>query len=296
MVFLASNEVITMRWLKNLFSRGAAPDPAAATTAAAIVEPSAPAKDDAPDWVSHQRPSQAGPAAIAVDLALSTRAPLLDRPRLVRVRYALRAARPDGLPEPAEAEALTRVEDMLAATLAPIGAVYAGRVTLAGFREHHFYLPDAVSVRAELDAVRAALADYDLDEKGEDDPAWQVYRQELFPTPRTLRWLLDRRAVVALARRGDRAERPRPVDHQASFPTLEAREAFVAEVLAQGFEPVARRDDGPPPSAFGVDLRRADAVTLKEVHAVAWSLAEAAARHGGTYDGWEAEVAPAATA
>lgn len=274
-----------MRWLKNLFSRA---EPAEGADAAVDAVP-APA--DAPDWASHQRVSEAGPVAIAVDLSLGARAPLAERPRLVRVRYALRAARPDGQPEPAEAEALTRVEDMLAAALAPAGAVYAGRVTLAGFREHHFYLPDAAGVRAELDAVRAALADYDLEEHGEDDPAWQAYREELFPRPRAHRWLLDRRAVEALARRGDRGDRARPVDHQASFPTAEAREAFVAEAAAQGFEPVARRDDGPAPNAFAVDLRRADPVTHREIHAVAWALCEAAARHGGAYDGWEAAAA-----
>ncbi len=276
-----------MRWLKNLFSR------AESAEAPAAVVDAVPAPADAPDWASHQRISEAGPVAIAVDLSLGARAPLPDRPRLTRVRYALRAARPDGQPEPDEAEALTRVEDMLAAALAPAGAVYAGRVTLAGFREHHFYLPDAVGVRAELDAVRAALAGYDLDEQGEDDPAWQAYRQELFPTPRAHRWLLDRRAVEALARRGDRGERVRPVDHQAAFPTAEAREAFAAEAAAQGFEAVARRDDAPAPNPFGVDLRRADPVTLREIHAAAWSLAEAAARHGGAYDGWEAAAAGA---
>jgi hypothetical protein len=273
-------EVIPMRWLKNLFSRGEAAEPAAEA---------APAGDAGPDWASHQRVSEAGPVAIAVDLSLAPRAPLAGSPRLVRIRYALRAARPDGQPAPAEAEALVRVEDMLAAALAPAGALYAGRVTLAGFREHLFYLPDAVGVHAELDAVRAAVADYDLEELGEDDPAWHAYRQELFPTPRAHRWLLDRRAVEALARRGDHGERARPVDHQASFPSREAREAFAAEVAALGFEAVARRDDGPPPNGFGVDLRRSDVVTLREIHAAAWALAGAATRHGGAYDGWDAE-------
>lgn len=277
-----------MRWLKNLFSRpDADADPAAAASPAA--EAAAPPAAAAPDWASHQRVSGEGPVGIAVDLSLAARAPLASNPRLVRVRCALRAIRADGQPEPAEAEALTRVEDMLSAALAPVGAVYAGRVTLAGFREHLFYLPDAVGVGAELDAVRAALAGYDLEEQGEDDPSWRAYREELFPTPRAHRWLLDRRAVEALARRGDRTDRPRPVDHQASFPTAEAREAFAAEAAALGFEPVARRDDGPPPNRFGVDLRREGPVTLREIHAAAWPLVEAAARSGGAYDGWDAE-------
>jgi hypothetical protein len=280
-----------MRWLKALFSRSG--DAADHRTPDAV-ETGGPASDDqGPDWASHQRVSAAGPVAIAVDLSLAPRVPLADRPKLVRIRYALRAARADGQPEPAEAEALTRVEDMLAAALAPVGAVYTGRVTLAGFREHFFYLPDAVGVHVELDAVRAALAEYDLGDQGEDDPAWHAYLQELFPTPRAHRWLLDRRAVEALARRGDRSDRPRPVDHQASFSAAEAREAFVGAVRAQGFEVVARRDDGPPTGAFSVDLRRPDPVTLREIHAVSWGLAEAAIRHGGLYDGWQANVAPA---
>ena len=278
-----------MRWLKSLFSRSDAADPAAPAAPPAPGEP-APAPEAAPGWASHQRVSDRGPVAIAVDLSLAARAPLAANPRLVRVRYALRSARPDGQPEPAEAEALARVEDLLAAGLAGAGAIYAGRVTLAGFREHHFYLPDAVGVHAELDAVRAQVADYLLEEQGEDDPAWHAYQQELFPTPRAHRWLLDRRGVEALARRGDRGERPRPVDHQASFPTAEAREAFAAEAAAQGFEVVARRDDGPPPNGFGVDLRREGPATLKALHEVTWPLAEAAARHGGAYDGWEAPV------
>jgi len=282
-----------MRWLKNLFSRGestpstspAAPGGQGADAAEAAV----PAAGS--DWESHQRTSASGPVAIAVDLALAGRAPIADLPRLLRVRYALRAPRADGLPEVAEAEALVQVEDAVAAAAAGIGGLYAGRVTLAGFREHLFYVADAAPISEALSAAQAGVAEYVLEAAGEDDPAWHGYREELYPTPRAERWLLDRRAVEALARRGDKAAARRPVDHQASFPSAEAREAFAAEAAAQGFEPVERRDDGPPPNAFGVDLRREDAVTLREIHAVAWALREVAARHGGAYDGWEAPVA-----
>jgi hypothetical protein len=282
-----------MRWLKNLFSR--------AETAPAPDDPAAPRTVGGPSaeeaaWASHQRVSASGPVAIALDLSLDGRTPRPDRPRLVRVRYALRAARADGLPGPAEAEALARVEDLLATALAPAGAVYAGRITVAGFREHLFYLPDAVGVAGELDGVRAQLADYDLEHAAEDDPAWHAFREELFPTPRAHRWLLDRRAVEALARRGDRVAEARPVDHQASFPTAQAREAFTAEAAGEGFEPVARRDDGPPPNGFAVDLRRTDPVALQHVSVVAWGLCELAARHGGGYDGWQAEPAAGAQA
>ena len=286
-----------MRWLKSLFSRGApstqaAPGgpggPAGPGAEGAAPEAAVPAVTS--DWESHQRTSAAGPVAIAVDLALAGRAPIADLPRLLRVRYALRAPRADGLAEVGEAEALVQVEEVVAAAAAGIGGLYAGRVTLGGFREHLFYVPDAAPLSEALSAAQAGVAEYVLEAAGEDDPAWRGYAEELFPTPRAHRWLLDRRAVEALARRGDQAAARRPVDHQASFPSAEAREAFVAEAAMQGFDAVERRDDGPPPNAFGVDLRREDPVTLREVHAAAWALGEVAGRHGGAYDGWEAPV------
>jgi hypothetical protein len=282
-----------MRWLKNLFSRGESTTPASPGEPGGpgdggAAEAAAPAA--ASDWESHQRTSAAGPVAIAVDLALAARAPIADLPRLVRFRYPLRAPRPDGLPEVGEAEALVQVEDLVAAAAARIGGLYAGRVTLGGFREHLFYAPDAAPISEALAAAQAGVAEYVLEAAGEDDPGWHAYAEELCPTPRAWRWLLDRRAVEALARRGDKAAARRPVDHQASFPSAEAREAFVAEAAVQGFEAAERRDDGPPPTPFGVDLRREDPVTLREIHAVAWALAEVAARHGGAYDGWEAPV------
>jgi len=275
-----------MRWLRNLFSRtdSATPD---AARASAEASPATAAPAEPLGWVSHQRVSSEGPVAIAVDLALDGRAPLPDRPRLVRIRYRLKVARSDGLPEANEAEALARVEDLLGAALAPAGAVYAGRATAAGRREHLFYLAEGAEVGPALDPLAPQLADYALEVQAEEDAGWEAYRLELFPTPRTLRWLLDRRAVEGLTRRGDAVSVARPVDHQASFPSAEAREAFAAEAAAQGFEPVARRDDGPPPNGFGVDLRRDDPVALRHLHGVTWGLAELAGRHGGAYDGWE---------
>jgi len=292
-----------MRWLRNLFARSA---PSAAPASPASAPPSATpastssAPADGSDWVSHQRTSAQGPVALAVDLSLAARAPDQARPRLVRVRCALAAPRPDGQPEPAEAERLAQVEDVLCRELGPLDATYAGRVTLAGAREHLFYLPAAASpasadggaatpdageaaVEAALERVRAAVAGYQLTLLSDEDPGWHAYREELFPTPRTLRFLLDRRALEGASRRG--AE-PRPVDHQASFPGPDARERFAAEAAVQGFLAVARRDDAPAPNPFAVDLRRTDALALRELHAVTWSLTELAARHGGAYDGW----------
>jgi regulator of RNase E activity RraB len=268
-----------MRWLRSLFSRQA-PDVA--------VEPAEPlAVAPVIGWDSWRAQAPEGPVAVALDLALEPRVPDPARPLLARVSYPLRAPGPDGLPTAAEGEALARVEDELSGALAAIGAAYAGRVTMAGTRQHLFYLAGDGAVAEALAAAAPGLAGYEVTLHGEDDPAWTGWTAELSPPPRARRWMEDRRAVEALARHGASPELARPVDHQASFPTPEAREAFATEAVARGFELAARRDDAPPPAPFAIDLRRDDQVTLRHIHGVSWSLCELAARHGGGYDGWE---------
>jgi len=272
-----------MRWLRDLFTR-----PAPRATAAPERPPAAlAATGEVTGWDSWRAVAPEGPVAVALDLALEGQVPDPARPRLLRVSYALRAPGPDGLPTAAEGEALARAEDALSSALAAVGASYAGRVTAAGARTHHVYLAEGISPAGALGAAAPGLAGYEVATHAEDDPAWHGWSGELLPPPRTRRWMEDRRGAEALARRGDRAELARPVDHQASFPTAEAREAFAAEAAALGFELAARRDDAPPPAPFAVDLRRDDPVTLRHIHGVTWTLCELAARHGGGYDGWE---------
>ncbi len=271
-----------MRWLRNLFTR---PAPEAAAPERTSTAPAAAAAPSG--WESWRAQAPEGPVAVALDLSLEERVPDPARSRLLRVSYPLRAPGPDGLPGAGEGEALARAEDALSSALGGIGATYAGRVTMAGSRNHLFYLAEGSSPAEALAAAVPGLEGYQVASQLEDDPAWQGWSAELAPPPRTRRWLEDRREVETLARRGDQVERARPVDHQASFPTAEAREAFAAEAEGLGFQPAARRDDAPPPAPFAVDLRRDDFITLRHIHTVSWSLSELARKHGGGYDGWE---------
>jgi hypothetical protein len=272
-----------MRWLRNLFSRPA-PEAAAAPEGSPADHPTAAAELG---WDSWRAQAPEGPVAVALDLALERRVPDPARPLLVRVSYPLLTPGTDGLPTAAEGEPLARVEDSLSTALAAIGAAYAGRVTMAGTRQHLFYLADGGALAGAMAAAAPGLEGYQVTVLGEDDPAWTGWTAELSPPPRARRWMEDRREVEALARHGKSPELARPVDHQASFPTAEGREAFAAEAVARGFELAARRDDAPSPAPFAIDLRRDDQVTLRHIHGVSWSLYELATRHGGGYDGWE---------
>jgi hypothetical protein len=271
-----------MRWLRNLFNRNA---PAAPATPAAA--PGQPPASPSAGWDSWRALLPEGALAVALDLSLEPAVPDQSRPRLLRVAYRLAAPGPDGLPSPAEGEALARVEDALSAAFEAAGARYAGRVTLAGTRTHLFYAAGSVDAARPLAAAAAALAGYQPATEVEEDPTWSAWQHELLPPPRTRRWLEDRREVEALARHGVVLDQPHLIDHQASFQSDAARVAFELEAASRGFSPVARRDDAPPPARFAIDLRRADPLTLGKIHGVTWTLHQLAASHGGAYDGWE---------
>jgi hypothetical protein len=287
-----------MRWITRLFSREDAPRHGAEAEGPPLPgakQPAAtpPAAGPPGDWDTYLREGPGGRESVALDLALADRAPDPERPLALRARYALASPREDGLAAGAEGEALARVEDGLERALAAVGAIYAGRVTAGGGREHLYYLAAEEGVAAALEAAAPALAGYQVEAATEPDPEWRAYLDDLHPTPRVRAWLADRRTVEALARHGDRPGVPRPVEHQVAFPDRTGRDAFLAELAAQGYEVRAVRDDGPPPNCHAAQLVRAGPVTLSAIHEVTWALRQAARRHGGEYRGWEAPVVTA---
>jgi hypothetical protein len=100
----------------------------------------------------------------------------------------------------------------------------------------------------------------------------------------------DRRTVAALAAEGDPLTKARQVDHWSFFPTAEARDQFIAEVVPLGFTASDTDAEGEPPNTFCAYVSRVDHVDLESIHGVVMTLFLAAERHGGEHDGWECPV------
>lgn len=100
----------------------------------------------------------------------------------------------------------------------------------------------------------------------------------------------DRKTVAALVAEGDPLTKPRQVDHWAYFPTAEARDQFIDEVVPLGFSPFDTDSVGQPPNPFCAYVSRVDWVDLESIHRVVMTLFRAARRHAGEYDGWECPV------
>jgi regulator of RNase E activity RraB len=227
------------------------------------------------------------PAVISLDLDLRGTADSGTHPQRLHVRHTLRSPRENGLPDGSENEAMYALQDALAAALGEHAqAVYLACLTNGGYREHFFHLPAHADGRAVVAKVESESGGYKLETFTEDDPQWRYYHEFLWPDPRSMQYLMDRRVVQSLAANGDRHSVPRPVDHYVGVPDETSGQALLAEARGDGFGGEVERRDG----EWMVHLERTDAVELDAIHAVVWGLHEMAERRGGYYDGWGCPV------
>lgn len=219
----------------------------------------------ADEWDYYHTQIDGKSGMVAVNLGLAAESPQASRPWLLRLGLKLRT--PDALPGEEEAAALNKFEEALLPQMAgEVQAVYVGRTTVPGRRNMYFYAPDPGWYVAVCRAVLSDFEGWEPDFEKKQDAGWSTYEDFLFPNPRQLRTIFNRRTVVALLRAGDDTAKPRPVDHVLFFNSPAGRQRFSDAVTAEGFtivEHVSGADDDmdapapllrpPPPPGFGGD-------------------------------------------
>lgn len=230
------------------------------------------------------------PASIFVDLGIEARVPLSTHPHLGYVRLHMNQPRPDGLSSSEEFDTLVEIEKAIEAELCGDEVGYVGRSTCGGCRDFFFYAASTADWQRRVDAVLAAFPGYRYETASRGDAGWSVYLSFLLPGPRDRQKIENRRVCEALERHGDTLTVAREIDHWCCFPTPEAVDAFLAEVSTQGFS-VRRRPVGDEGALrFGAQVWRQDTPSHDNIDLVTLPLFDAAARHGGRYDGWECPV------
>lgn len=232
------------------------------------------------------------PSSIFVDLGLRAGAPDPARPQLLWIWVPMRAPRPDGLSSAEEADPLGAIEDALTGALRTrLDAVLAGRITGAGRREFYFYAPHATAFASHVASVFRAFPDYAPDVGEQPDPEWGQYLALLYPNPRQLERIRNRRVIAALEEAGDVLVTPRPITHWLYFADPAARAATAATLAAAGFAVEledARVEAAPHP--YPLRVERVDRATQDAVDAAVFQLLDAMAGVEAEYDGWESPV------
>lgn len=239
------------------------------------------------NWNFYQLLVEDKPASMMANLGVVGSAPVVSHPNFFFVSLGMLEPREDGLSSNAEFDQLCATEDRLIDAIKNGStAIYVGRNTCNGTRDHYFYVADPAIVETLVSDVAPSLSPYQIECGGYEDAAWSVYQGFIYPGPNDLQQMQNRELCDQLAKRGDSLEHGRQVDHFAYFLREEARDTFRAMVVEDSFQiqDAHRTDDGEFALAF---FREDCPVNLDDVTI---DLRQKAAELGGHYDGWGCEV------
>jgi len=230
------------------------------------------------------------PASIFLDLGIQADAPMQALPYLVYIRLFMNQPRADGLSSQEEFDMLVSIEKSMEAKLCGDSAVYVGRNTSAGCRDFYFYVSSPEKWDHQVADLLAAFQGYRYETGSREDANWSVYLDFLCPGPIDRQRIENRRVCEALEHHGDPLTEAREIDHWSHFPDQSTAHAYLTETKALGFQvrSQAMATDGPLPHS--IQVWRADVPSYQNIDSITLSLYEAAARHGGDYDGWECPV------
>ncbi|MES2296207.1 MAG: DUF695 domain-containing protein [Pseudomonadota bacterium] len=230
------------------------------------------------------------PASIFLDLGMQSDAPHRALSHMAYVSLAMNQPRPDGLSSHEEFDALLKIEKAMQANLCAENVVYVGRNTSGGSRDFYFYTSAPESWQSKVARVLSVFDDYEYEADTREHAKWSTYFDFLLPGEIDRQRIENRRVCQALEQRGDALVAEREIDHWSYFDKPAAADAYLAEIVASGFVLRARSVSDEGELRHVVQAWRADVPSYRTIDAVTLPLFEAAARHGGRYDGWECPV------
>lgn len=244
------------------------------------------------DWDVYVTKTKDKLTSVMTNLGLREAAPMPDKPIVLILRVDLRTDDGQGFPKAEEVRVLDRLEDSLVLHLEKqLSAIYAGRYTSSRRRDFYFYTDDTLHAGRIVDELLRQGSGYAYTLDKRSDPGWTYYADVLYPTPRLMESIQNRRVVDRLVELGDVLERPRTVTHVIYFKTENGRKAFANEMMKEKFIIDGFADEkGIADRPFLIKISRTDKVTLESIDPIAVHVWEMALKFNGRYDGWECAV------
>ncbi len=234
-------------------------------------------------------------AFVAYDHGLSDSIDGLAPTSLLKIKATLSAPNDQGMPQKAELEKLTTLEDILETQVREHAGVPVGRVTVAGLRIFYYYVDiDDNAAKDMVDAL-AAQTGYELRFTLKDDAGREGYWQDLYPSEEERQVAADMRTVDELRLRGDDLAVERKVEHWAYFAEEADMLRFVEWLKGMGFDvdsasAVNPADTVDSAHSYRVQFSNTLAPSLANISDVTVALCTQARELNGDYDGWETSV------
>jgi regulator of RNase E activity RraB len=238
------------------------------------------------------------PVSFVLDMAAARHAPVSSHPLRAEIRIKMLRARPDGLRDASELDALGEVEDQIAERLDQrAGALYVGRFVAKGYTTLVAYAPRAAEgLLANLGQIVGSLGAYAPEWRVEEDPEWKFYFEFLYPDTYSKHFMQNRRLVEVIAGHGDKLEEPRKIDHLALFSSRQQAEQAAVQLRQSGFDVDAPElsldDDGGArePETWSLSFCRVDSVLQRRIDEICAEILDVVGPLDGIYDGWGAPL------
>ena len=232
------------------------------------------------------------PASIFVDLGIHDDVPVADLSDMAWLRLYMLQPREDGLYGKEEYDRLIEIEDALTEALAnaEIKIAYVGRNTSNGCRDFYFYAANGTQAETCLSMSMVPFPEYEFEVGSRPDPDWGTYREFLYPNPRALQTILNRRVLDSLEEHGDHHDIEREVTHWIYFQSPDDRARYLNAVVQKAYKVVSQNDDGKDKRQFGLTISRSHTVDYRTINDVVLELFDLAGECSGDYDGWETKV------
>ena len=208
----------------------------------------------------------------------------------LKIRVLFRNPTEAGLPTNDEFHQLSALEDVLARHIQEAGGTYVGRVTVAGARYFHCFVPFTEDTAERVLRQISAESGYELKSVLTPDPGKKTYWEELFPAPREWQTVQDMKLLDVLKGHGDDPSVVRRIDHWLYFPESSGRDALAAWALENGFMIQNSSDPEDADGDYGIQIYHDARPELQAITATTQLLWDKAEELGGSYDGWETMV------
>jgi hypothetical protein len=240
------------------------------------------------DWRMY--PCQMGPdrAWVMFDFGISKTINAVAPAQLLRIRIAFKQPREDGMPTREEFQQLCAIDEDVTALAQGNGALYVGRITVAGHRHFYVYTPeDETAWEPRLADLRERHR-YEVASYVETDEQRNGYWDDLYPDEASWQVMKDMKVLEVLRKEGDDATISRQIQHWAYFPERTDADRFAAWAGEQGYRvnPVSEAKNG----QFAVSYFHEGTMELTDITSHSIRSNRAAKEFRGSYDGWETPV------
>ncbi len=227
-----------------------------------------------------------------VDLGLSKVAPLIDKPNLVWVCVNMNNPKENGLSSNDEFEKLSEIQNTLQAVISRRhNAIYAGRLTSNNQRNFYFYLGNPASYDKTITEAMRAFPSYMYEFGIQEDKEWKSYFEFMYPNPRQLQSIKNRRVIDTLKEQGDSLTKERKVYHWIYFKTQKDRESFLLKLKDEGFQIIDQNvEKNNVEFPYSLQIARVDNVDIDSVNKYTGHVLDVSEQCNGEYDGWETSV------